>query len=313
VPEYLVTGGAGFIGSHLAEQFCREGRSVRVIDNLISGKRENLTPFADRIEFLQGDLRDPADCARACAGVGVVLHQAALPSVPKSVADPLASHGCNLTATLNLLIAAREAKVRRFVYAASSSAYGESPALPKVESMRSEPKSPYGVQKLAGEMYCQAFAECYGLQTICLRYFNVFGPRQDPASQYAAAIPAFVTRILRGEPPIVYGDGEQTRDFSYIDNVVHANRLAAAANETRGAVLNIACGAGISINHVIRRINELLGRSVSPRYEPPRPGDIRHSWADISLAERLIGYRPLVSFDEGLQRSIEWYRGRSGG
>ncbi|MCK6457298.1 MAG: SDR family oxidoreductase [Phycisphaerae bacterium] len=308
MPRYLVTGGAGFIGSHLVEALCKAGEPVRVLDNYITGKRENLAPFLDRIELLEGDMRDAATCRAACEGVEIVLHQAALPSVPKSVQDPVTSHGCNINGTLNMLMAARDAKVRRFVYAASSSAYGESPTLPKIESMRSDPLSPYAVQKLTGEQYCRAFASVWALQTISLRYFNVFGPRQDPTSQYAAAIPAFVTKILRGEPPTVYGDGEQTRDFTYIENVVQANLLAASADRVCGEVVNIACGEQISVNQVIARINALLATAVAPKYVPARPGDIKHSWADIRRAKEVIGYEPSVTFDEGLRRSIDWYR-----
>jgi nucleoside-diphosphate-sugar epimerase len=306
--KFLVTGGAGFIGSHLVEHLCRVGESVRVLDNFLTGKRENLSPFLDRIELIDDDMRNPLVCHRACDGVEIVLHQGALPSVPKSVADPVSSHACNIDGTFNMLVAAREAGVRRFVYAASSSAYGDTPTLPKVETMQAQPKSPYAAQKLTGELYCRVFADVYGLETISLRYFNVFGPRQDPKSQYAAAIPAFVTHILRGEPPTVYGDGEQTRDFTYIDNVVRANMLAAAAPRVSGEVVNLAGGRRISVNHVIARINELLGRGVSPRFTDPRPGDVKHSFADISLARKVIGYEPTVDFDEGLRRSIDWYR-----
>jgi len=310
--EYLVTGGAGFIGSHLTEGLVRRGASVRVIDNLITGKRDNLAPFLDKIEFIEADLRDPAACRRACQGVRVVLHQAALPSVPKSVADPVTSHECNINGTFNLLLAARDAKVERFVYAGSSSAYGESPTLPKVETMVTSPLSPYAVNKLVGEYYCKVFAEVYGMSTVTLRYFNVFGPRQDPTSQYAAAIPAFVTHIIRDEPPTVYGDGEQTRDFTFIENVVHGNLLAAKAAGLRGEVINLACGEHISVNRIIARINELLRKNVRANHVPPRAGDIKHSWADIQLAERLLGYKPVVSFDEGLRRSIAWYTEQAG-
>lgn len=304
---YLVTGGAGFIGSHLVERLVEQGRRVRVVDNFLTGKRANIAPFLQRVEFIEGDLRDPEVCRRACAGVSTVLHVAAMPSVPKSVADPVASHDHNVNGTFHLLVAARDAGVQRFVYSASSSAYGDTPVLPKTELMSPDPLSPYAVNKLAGEQYCRAFACVYGLKTVSLRYFNVFGPRQDPMSQYAAAIPAFVTRILAGIPPIVYGDGEQTRDFTYIDNVVQANLLAAEADGLNGQTLNIACGDRISVNRIIARINELLGKSVRPRYVPPRAGDIMHSWADITLAQRTLGFRPSVSFDDGLQRSIRWY------
>jgi nucleoside-diphosphate-sugar epimerase len=305
--EYLVTGGAGFIGSHLVERLVKNGGRVRVLDNFITGKRENLAPFTGKIDLVEGDMADPAVCQRACSGVRVVFHEAALPSVPKSVADPVASHLANIQGTFNLLIGAKDAKVQRFVYAGSSSAYGESETLPKVESMASGPLSPYAVQKLTGEFYCTVFARCYGLQTLTIRYFNVFGPRQDPKSQYAAAIPAFITAILENRPPTVYGDGEQTRDFTYIDNVVEANLLAVKARATRGEVINVACGESISINAIIKEINAALGKNVQPHYVAPRPGDIKHSWADISLASKVIGFKPIVSFRDGLKKAIDWY------
>ena len=309
--KYLVTGGAGFIGSNLVERLVQLGKDVRVVDNFVTGKRENISALLGKIELVEGDLADPAVCAKACRGVQFIFHEAALPSVPKSVANPALSHRCNLEATLALLIAARDAGVKRLIYAASSSAYGESPTLPKVESMPASPLSPYAVQKLAAEQYCSVFSRCYGLETISLRYFNVFGARQDPTSDYAAAIPAFVSCILRGEPPKVYGDGEQTRDFTYIDNVIEANLLAASAAKTTGEVVNIACGEHLSVNQIIDRINHLLGKRVRPEYLPPRAGDIKHSWADISLAQRLLGYRPVVGFEKGLQQAIDWYKNRS--
>lgn len=305
--DYLVTGGAGFIGSHLVERLVAMGASVRVLDDFSTGKRTNLDRFLSKIELLEGDIRLARVCAAACQGVDVVLHEAALPSVPKSLSDPATTHEVNVNGTLNMLIAARDAGVRRFIYAASSSAYGETPTLPKIETIPPEPLSPYAVQKLLGELYCQVFCRCYGLQTLSLRYFNVFGPRQDPTSQYAAAIPAFVTAILRGEPPVVYGDGEQTRDFTHVENVVAANLMGARAPRTCGEVLNIACGEHVSVNQVIREINRLLKREVKPKYVPARTGDIRDSWADISLAQRAIGYRPTVSFADGLTRAIDWY------
>src|SRR5262249_32911513 len=293
---------------HVAEHLSGAGETVRVLDNFLTGKRHNLDSFRDRIELIEGDLRDPAACRQACKGIEIVLHQAALPSVPKSVSDPIASHQCNVDGTLNLLIAAKDCGVRRVVVAASSSAYGESPTLPKVETMKSDPLSPYAVQKLATEQYARAWAKCYGLRRPSVRYFTVFVPRQDPTSQYAAAIPSFVTSILRGQPPVVFGDGEQTRDFTYIENVVRANVLAATAPTADGTSLNIACGERITINRVIARINELLGTRVQPRYVDARPGDIKHSLADISLAKKVIGYAPTISFDDGLSRSIDWYR-----
>jgi nucleoside-diphosphate-sugar epimerase len=305
--DYLVTGGAGFIGSHLAASLVEQGAGVRVLDDFSTGKRENLAPLLGKIDLVEGDVADPRICARACGGVRFVLHHAALPSVPKSIADPVSSHRANVDGTFNMLVAARDAGVRRFVYAASSSAYGESPTLPKTESMPTQPLSPYAVQKLAGENYCRVFAEVYGLETLSMRYFNIFGPRQDPASQYAAAIPAFVTAILADQSPTVYGDGEQTRDFTYIENVIKANLAAVEATRTHGEVLNIACGEPVTVNAIIREINTILGKDVQPEHVTPRPGDIEHSWADISLAAEKISYKPAVPFAEGLRRTIAWY------
>lgn len=308
--DFLVTGGAGFIGSHLVHRLVELGHSVRVLDDLSSGKRENLADVLSKTDWIQGDMADPATARRACRGVEVVLHEAAVPSVPKSVDDPVTSHRSNVEGTFQLLLAARDEKVRRFIYAGSSSAYGESPTLPKVESMPTDPLSPYAVQKLTGELYCRAFAKCYGLQTLTMRYFNVFGPRQDPRSQYAAAIPAFVTAILQDRPPTVYGDGEQTRDFTYIENVIHANLLAARARQTNGEVINVACGGRISINQIIADINRYFGKNIKPSYLPERQGDIKHSAADISLARRVIGYEPVVSTLEGLKLTMDWYAER---
>ena len=306
--QYLVTGGAGFIGSHIVERLVKDGRSVRVIDNFSSGKRANLSPFGSSVDVFEGDLRDAGDCRRACAGVEIVFHEAAVPSVPKSVADPVTSHQANVDGTFNLLMAARDAKCRRVVYAASSSAYGDAPDLPKRETTCPQPLSPYAVNKLVGEYYCRSFTYCYGLETLSLRYFNVFGPRQDPKSEYAAAIPAFVAAVLHDRPPTIYGDGEQTRDFTYVDNVVHANLLAAQAGKTNGEAINVACGERVSVNDIIRQINSLLGKSVAPEHVPDRPGDVKHSLADISRAWQLIGYEPPVSFADGLRRAIAWYR-----
>ncbi|MBN1341484.1 MAG: SDR family oxidoreductase [Phycisphaerae bacterium] len=304
----LVTGGAGFIGSHLTHALVARGDRVRVLDNFATGKRENLADVADKIELVEGDLRSPDDCRRACDGVEVVLHEGALPSVPKSVDDPVTTHQVNVDGTFNILVAARDAGVRRLVYAASSSAYGDTPTLPKTEDMAPSPKSPYAVHKLLGEYYCRTFYDCYGLQTLSLRYFNVFGPRQDPKSQYAAAIPAFVTAILRNEPPTVYGDGEQTRDFTHVDNVVHANLLAADAPETHGEVVNMACGERVSVNQIIGAINQALGKSVRPNYVDERAGDVKHSLADIELIGKIIGYKPKIMFEEGLALAIDWYK-----
>jgi len=306
--KYLVTGGAGFIGSHIVERLVREGQSVRVLDNFATGHRKNIASFADKIELIEGDLRNKADCARACAGVQIIFHEGAVPSVPVSVEDPVTSHEANIDGTFNILMGARDAGVQRLIYAASSSAYGDQPELPKRETARPDPLSPYAVNKLVGEYYLSVFNKCWGLETISLRYFNVFGPRQDPKSQYAAAIPAFVTAIMRDESPIIYGDGEQTRDFTYIDNVVHANLLAAQAPTLSGEVVNIACGERVSVNQIIAEINTLLGKNVPSRYVAERPGDVKHSLADISMARRIIGFEPVVGFADGLRRAIDWYK-----
>lgn len=304
----LVTGGAGFIGGHLVERLVATGREVRVLDDLSTGFRRNLSAVENDVEFIEGTICDPQTLARCCAGVEVVFHLAAQGSVPRSVEEPRTAHEINATGTLNVLAAARDAGVRRVVYSASSAAYGDTPTLPKVETFPPQPLSPYAVSKLAGEYYCSCFSAVYGLSTISLRYFNVFGPRQDPNSQYAAAIPAFVTRLVRGQPPIVYGDGEQSRDFCFIENVVHANLLAAEVEHAAGEVVNIACGEHITLNRMIALMREHLGVDIEPQYEAPRPGDVRHSLADISAARRLLGYEPQVMFAEGLRRSIDWYR-----
>ena len=305
----LVTGGAGFIGSHLTTRLLELGHSVRVLDNLSTGKRENLSHLANTVELVEDDIRDAAACLRACQGVEYVFHEAAIGSVPKSVDDPQPSHDANIDGTFNMLRAAVQHGIRRFIYAGSSSAYGDAEESPKHEGLIPRPLSPYAVQKLTGELYGRAFFECFGLETITLRYFNVFGSRQDPMSQYAAAIPAFVTAILRGESPIVYGDGEQSRDFTHIDNVVQGNLLAMQVEKTQGDVVNLACGGEITVNQVIAAINRALGTAVQPRYVDARPGDVRHSCADVSLAKELLGFDPSVSFDEGLGRTIEYYRG----
>lgn len=304
----LVTGGAGFIGSHLVTKFVELGHRVRVFDNLSSGSRANLEHVAGRFEFIEGDLCHQEECLRACLGIEYVFHEAAVASVPRSVDNPEPSHDTNINGTFNLLLSAVHHKVKRLIYAASSSAYGDSDKLPKTERMKATPLSPYAVQKLASEAYCTAFYKCYGLETISLRYFNVFGARQDPASDYAAAIPAFVVSILRDEPPKVFGDGEQTRDFTHIDNVVHGNVLAMKVRKTRGEVVNCACGGKISINRVIEAINQALGKKVRPEYLPPRTGDVMHSAADIQLAKKLLGFEPIVSFEDGLARAIDYYK-----
>jgi nucleoside-diphosphate-sugar epimerase len=306
--SFLVTGGAGFIGSNICKKLISQGCFVRVIDNLLTGKRSNLAGIIDKIEFIQADMGDDHVARSAMKDIDVVLHEGALPSVPRSVDDPAATHKHCVDATFTLLLAARDAGIKRFVYASSSSAYGDTPTLPKVETMPPRPLSPYAVGKLVGEYYCSVFYKVFGLETISLRYFNVFGPHQDPTSQYAAAIPAFVTAILKDKPPTIYGDGLQSRDFTYVDNVVEANLLAARAKRTKGEVLNIACGQAVTVNEVIDIINELLGKDIKPKYNPTRPGDVKHSLADITLARKTISFKPKVQFKQGLQKAINWYR-----
>jgi len=306
--RFLVTGGAGFIGSNITAKLVSQGCFVRVIDNLLTGKKSNLADIIDNIEFIEADMGDEKIARPATKDIDVVLHQGALPSVPRSVDDPAETHRHCLDATFTLLLAARDAGVKRFVYASSSSAYGDTPTLPKVETMPPRPLSPYAVGKLAGEYYCSVFYEVFGLETISLRYFNVFGPHQDPTSQYAAAIPAFVTAILKDQQPTVFGDGRQTRDFTYVDNVVEANLLAAKAEHTTGQVLNIACGQAVTVNETIDVINATVGKNIKPLYTDPRPGDIKHSLADITLAEKLLGFKPTIPFKQGLQKAIDWYR-----
>ena len=306
--KVLVTGGAGFIGSHIVRKQLELGCAVVVLDDLSSGFRHNLDAVAADIEFIEGSICDADTIARACRGVDTVFHLAARASVPRSVEHPAEANAVNVNGTLNVLIAARDQGVRRVVNSASSSAYGETPELPKVETIKPEPLSPYAVSKLAAEHYCAAFYHCYGLETVSLRYFNVFGPRQDPGSQYAAVIPAFVSRMLAGKPPIVFGDGEQSRDFCYVDNVVEANQLAATAPGVRGEAVNIACGERTTLNEMITLINEQLGTQIAAEYQPPRAGDVKHSLASIDAAKALIGYEPRVLFREGLARSIDWYR-----
>lgn len=306
--KFLVTGGAGFIGSNICRRLVAEGCFVRVVDNLLTGKRSNLDGVIDKIEFVEGDMGDEAVARAVVRDVDVILHEGALPSVPRSVDEPELTHRHCVDATFTLLMAARDAGVKRFVYAASSSAYGDTPTLPKVETMATSPLSPYAVGKLVGEYYCSVFAKVFGLETISLRYFNVFGPYQDPTSQYAAAIPAFVTGILKDEPPTIYGDGEQSRDFTYIDNVVQANLCAARAKKTNGEVVNIACAEKITVNEIIAMINEMVGKNVVPIYAPARAGDVKHSLADITAARELIGFEPVVLFRDGLERAIAWYR-----
>ncbi|HVT06599.1 MAG TPA: SDR family oxidoreductase [Polyangia bacterium] len=308
----LVTGGAGFIGSSLARALLARGDKVRIIDNFSSGKRENLADFADKVDLIEGDILDDKALARAVDGAELIFHEAAIPSVPKSMAEPVENHAANATGTIRVLEQARRAKVRRVVYAASSAAYGEDPVLPKVETMAPAPISPYGGSKLAGEQYMQIYARAYGLETVCLRYFNVFGPRQDPQSEYAAVIPKFITVALAGKQPRIFGDGSQSRDFCYIDNVIEANFKAASADarQVSGGVFNVACGQATDLNRVVALIGDFLGKKIEPIYEDERAGDIKHSWADISAARARLGYTAGVSFAEGLGRTIDWYKAR---
>ena len=306
--KFLVTGGAGFIGSNICRELISQDCFVRVVDNLLTGKKTNLVSFIEKIDFIQADMGNTEVAQSAMKDIDVVLHLGALPSVPLSVDNPEPTHKHCVDATFTLLLAARDAGVKRFVYSASSSAYGDTPVSPKVETLKPMPLSPYAVAKLVGEYYCSVFYQVFGLETISLRYFNVFGPQQDPKSQYAAAIPAFVTAILKDESPTIYGDGQQSRDFTYVDNVVQANLLAARAKETKGEVINIACGLSVTVNEIIAMINDTVGKSVKPNYTDPRPGDVKHSLADITLAEKIIGFKPVVTFGDGLQKAIEWYR-----
>lgn len=305
--HYLVTGGAGFIGSNIVEALLEKGEKVRVVDNLSTGKEENIAPFRDRIEFLEADILDIDIMKDACKGIDYVLHQAALPSVPRSVADPISSNRANVDGTVNILWAAKEAGVKRVVYASSSSAYGNQPALPKKEDMPADPLSPYAISKYAGELYTRIFHQIYGLSTVSMRYFNVFGPRQDPNSQYAAVIPNFINALINGESPVIFGDGEQSRDFTFVKNVVQANLLAAKAEKASGQMLNIACGQRITLNQLVNKLKGILDSPLDPLYTDPRPGDVKHSLADISRAERLLDYKPTYSMEEGLKETVKWF------
>jgi nucleoside-diphosphate-sugar epimerase len=309
---YLITGVGGFIGSSLARALLARGEQVRGVDNFSTGKRENLAEIQDRIDLHEADLLDLDAMRKACAGVDFVFHEAAIPSVPKSVLDPLGSNRANIDGTVNLLIAARDAKVKRVIYAASSSAYGDTPTLPKHEAMKPDPISPYAVAKLASEHYMVSFYRCYGLETMSLRYFNVFGPRQDPTSPYSGVLAKFITLMLRGEQPTINGDGEQSRDFTYIDNVVEANLLACKAPSvsTAGQVMNVATGCRITLNETFKLLQGLISYKGEPKYGPEREGDIKHSLADITKAQAALGYKPTVNFEEGLRRTVEWYRGK---
>ncbi|HZQ94339.1 MAG TPA: SDR family oxidoreductase [Candidatus Sulfotelmatobacter sp.] len=307
---YLITGIAGFIGSSIARALLSQGEEVRGVDNFSTGQKENIAEIAGRIDFHQADITDLDAMHRACKGVTFVLHQAAIPSVPKSVLDPLGSNRANVDGTVNVLVAARDAKVKRVVYAASSSAYGDTPTLPKHENMKPDPISPYAVAKLASEQYMISFFRCYGLETVCLRYFNIFGPRQDPSSPYSGVLAKFITQMLRGEQPTIFGDGEQSRDFTYIDNAVEANLLACKADAAKaaGQVFNVATGRRVTLNETIQALQPLTAYTGQPNYGPERGGDIKHSLADITKAEAGLGYKPKVGFEEGLRRTVEWYR-----
>jgi len=312
--HYLITGGAGFIGSSLARALLARGEHVRIIDNFSSGRRENIADFISsaNVELIEGDILDPAALRRAVEGIEVIFHEAAIPSVPKSMAEPIENHEANATGTLCVLHAARAAGVRRLVYAASSAAYGDDPTQPKVETMPPAPISPYGATKLAGEYYLQVYASAYKFETVSLRYFNVFGPRQDPASEYAAVIPKFITAALAGQTPRIFGDGKQSRDFCHIDNIIDANLRAASAPapQVSGRVFNIACGVAVDLNQVVALIGDILGRKVEARHEAERAGDIKHSLADIGEATRRLGYTAAVPFAEGLRRTVDWYKNK---
>jgi nucleoside-diphosphate-sugar epimerase len=305
--SYLITGGAGFIGSHLAEELIRRNQRVRIVDSLITGKRRNLEHLPGA-EFIEGDLADGSVAARSVQGIDYVLHQAAIPSVPRSVKDPVTSNRANIDASLNILVAARDAGVKRLVYAGSSSAYGDTPTLPKREDMPASPLSPYALQKYVAEQYCQMFTRLYGFETVTIRYFNVFGPRQDPGSPYSGVISLFSTALLEARQPVIYGDGEQTRDFTYIANVVDGVLRACEAKLAVGEVINVATGGRISLNELLRTMNGIVGSNVNAVYQAAREGDVRDSQADISKAKRLLGYEPLVGLEEGLRNTLEWCR-----
>jgi nucleoside-diphosphate-sugar epimerase len=306
--RYLVTGGAGFIGSNMVDELVRRGHDVRVLDDLSSGHEENLAGVRNKIEFRHGSITDLNTLQSACRDVDYVIHLAARTSVPKSVKDPLESNLVNIDGTLNVLVAARDAKAKRFVFAASSSAYGETPTLPKVETMHPEPISPYGVTKYVGELYAQVFGRVYGLENACIRYFNVFGPRQDPTSQYSGVLSRFMLAVIKGEQPVVYGDGEQTRDFTFVANVVDETLRACEAKSASGMVFNGGTGLRITLNEVLKLLGKITGKPIEAKYDPPRNGDIRDSQADISLARKTLGYEPLVHFEEGLKRTWDWYK-----
>jgi nucleoside-diphosphate-sugar epimerase len=306
--RYLVTGGAGFIGSNTVDELVRRGHSVVVLDDLSSGKEDNLAELRNKITFIKGSITDIEVVRKAMHEAEYVLHLAARTSVPRSVKDPIETNKINIDGTLNVLVAAKELKVKRVVFAASSSAYGETPTLPKVETMQPQPISPYGVTKFVGELYGQTFGRCYGLENVSLRYFNIFGPRQDPSSPYSGVLAKFCTAFLEETPPVVFGDGEQTRDFTYVENAVLANLLACEAPNVSGKVFNVGVGGRVSLNEVLRTLGKITGKNLEAKYEPPRDGDIRDSQADISQAQQFLAYEPQVTFEEGLARTIEWYK-----
>jgi len=306
--SFLVTGGAGFIGSNIVEELVRLGHNVRVLDNFSTGKRHNLEPFLDKIELIEGDIRDEVTCRQAVKDIDYVLHQAAMPSVPRSLAEPVITSEVNIMGTVKLLTAAAKAKVRRFVYAASSSAYGDQSLPVKNELLLPRPLSPYAAAKLAGEYFCHAYSQSMGLETVGLRYFNVFGPRQDPTSQYSAVIPLFIAAVMEDRSPTIYGDGTQTRDFTYVANNVQANILAATTTKkVAGKIINIACGTSFTVLDLLKAVNEALGKKIEPIFAPARKGDVKHSLADISLARELLNYKVAVDFTEGIKRTVEWY------
>jgi len=303
--KFLVTGGAGFIGSNIVVELLKRGYSVRVLDNFSTGRRENIREFEKDIELIEGDIRSDHTVNQVIKGIDVVLHQAALPSVPRSIADPITTNEVNVTGTLNLLYAAKENHIKRFVFASSSSVYGNTPALPKHERMTPNPLSPYAVSKLTGEKYCSVFNKIYGLETIALRYFNVFGPKQDPNSQYSAVIPKFIKAMMNDKQPIIFGDGEQSRDFTFIQNVIEGNLLAATAEYPDENVFNCACHGEITLNRLVNEINKLLGKNIEPHYTKPRPGDIEHSFADIKLIKEKLGFYPQILFSAGIKLTIK--------
>jgi len=305
--RFLITGGAGFIGSNIVKKLVEKGYSVRVLDNFATGQRSNLEPFLKDIELIEGDIRDFWTVAKATKGIDYILHQAALPSIPRSIDNPLTTTEVNINGTLNILEAARFNEVQRIVYASSSSVYGDSPVMPKEESMKPIPKSPYAITKLAGEEYCMNFYQLYGLETVALRYFNVFGPRQNPFSQYSAIIPKFINLLKSNQKPTIWGDGETSRDFTYIDNVVDANILACEKKAATGNVINIACNKAYTLNELAEKLNKIIGTDIPPSHGPDKIGDIKHSLADISKAREILNYEPEIDFDEGLEKTVEWF------